>query len=142
MLTNSRAGLTTPRGGLARRFRELHRILTETDLQTLPLWQVGVERNALRVVDRLLARGSPPEPHAHLLGARALANRDFEGAAHHFARADGPDDAYLAVYSLAMAGRVDDAQRIARKRLRRNGEHEAWWTWMAETFGLASPGDA
>ena len=30
---------------------------------------------------------------------------------------------------------------IARERLRPNGEHEAWWAWMAETFGFASPGN-
>ncbi|MEE2679641.1 MAG: spermidine synthase [Myxococcota bacterium] len=140
MLTRSRGGLTAPRGNRTARFRELHQVLTETDLETLPLWQVGVERGSLRVVDRLLERGGSARPHAHLLGARALARRQFADAARHFARADGPDDAYLEVYALALAGRPAAAQRAARRRLGPGVEQGAWWAWLVDTFDLEAPG--
>ena len=140
MLTSTRGGFTAPRGNRTARFRELHQVLTETDLETLPLWQLGVERGSLRVADRLIGRGGPAQPHAHLLGARALAERDFAGAARYFARANGPDDAYLEVYALAMAGRPAAAQRAARRRLGPGAGEGAWWAWMVDTFDLEAPG--
>jgi spermidine synthase len=130
-----------------RQMVNLHAVLTETDLRTLVLWLLDTDADALRAIDRSIARGDPAGPHAMELGARALADRDFERAAHYFEGAvahepANPSAFHYQLYALCLAGRVAEAERVVERspeRLRSDGRDGGFWIWMSETFGLRNP---
>jgi predicted membrane-bound spermidine synthase len=124
------------------RIRNIHTAITQGDLHSLPLWWLEIEENQLSAMDRHLARGGPEAAHSFRLGARALADRDFEGAARYFAGA-GPEggDAklvwFLRLYALCMADRAAEAKDLARDRssaLRLDRGDREFLDWLAETF--------
>jgi spermidine synthase len=107
-------------GAPAEELPELHRILTRSELRTLPLWYLGTDADDERAADAALAKGKRGPALEYHQGARALAARDWESAARHFegARALGAGNRellYYRVYALAMAGRRDEALRFARE---------------------------
>jgi len=129
------------------RVQNLHAAITLGGLHTLPLWWLGIEENQLRAMDGHLANGGSEAAHPFRLGARALADRNFDGAAHHFERVrSGAYDPklllFLRLYALCMADRVPEAQALARDRLvatrldRRDGE---FLDWLTQTFGFERP---
>jgi hypothetical protein len=77
---------------------------------------------------------------------RWLAERRFDEAAAAMARADGHPDRLrrrqafrLRIYSLCMAGRLEEAQSLARERYVSQGapsELPRFWSWLRENFGI------
>jgi predicted membrane-bound spermidine synthase len=126
------------------RVRNIHIALTQGGLRTLPLWWLGVEDNQLRAMDRHLANGGEEAAHPYRLGARALADRDFDRAAVYFERVRFPlyDEKlilFLRLYALCMADLVDDAENLARERLasiRLDRKDRAFLDWLTATFGF------
>jgi predicted membrane-bound spermidine synthase len=131
------------------RVQNLHTALTQRGLYTLPLWWLAIEDNQLRAMDRHLANGGSEDRHPFRLGARALAEREFDRAAHHFERArlevyDAKLVLFLRLYALCMADRIGEAQALARDRLAAadlDRGDRAFLDWLAKTFAwLVAPG--
>ena len=133
---------------------EVHRLLTGTGLRTLVLWLLGSDPDVQQVIDAASPdERADPELQFHL-GLRRIAERDYGAAAVALERAEASQqrrtEAFgLRVYALCMAGRVDEAARLARARdaenLRARGvapgalddaELPPFWAWMTQTFGF------
>jgi pentatricopeptide repeat protein len=128
---------------------ELHETITRTPLRTLVQWHVGLGSDESEVFRGLLASG---ERHPALIvpfGIWSLADRDFAGAAGAFAasfRATGDSNSLrMLLYSLCLAGRVDEARSLVAEASRggipaATGESDrGYWRFMSETFGLPAP---
>lgn len=125
---------------------ELHAVLTESELQTLPLWLLGSEVDEQRIVAGLSERGLDARAlRVRALGA--LARRDWVTAIEELrhARAAGAGDPRLVsleVYALCMADRIDEALVLARQLMANRPEAadaDAYWRFLAVTFGLPDP---
>jgi hypothetical protein len=123
----------------------LHAVLTRTDLRSPVLWLLYSELDTLRAA-RELSEAAREEPQvlAHL-AAGALAERRFDEAAELFARAEERsagtrrrDLFRLRVYALCLAGRVVEAESLARVRYsdRSPGSLPPFWGWLRTTFGV------
>ena len=143
-ITNAR--LVYDQGGGATQ-QDLHALLTESSLRTLPLWLLGSGLDELRIVAGI-APGDRPQPEAdRIRGLDALAERDWEAAVGWLRRArqERPDDSRLAsleIYALCLAERRDEASILARRLVRDDptaAESDEHWRWLAETFGLPDP---
>jgi spermidine synthase len=125
------------------RLRDLHALLSFSDLTTPVLWLLGSDADAQRIV------ASAPEPlraspRAQLhRGIAQLAARDYARAARSFARAEADpetreDAVALRIFALCMADRRDEARRLATwDRLGRSERARDYWRFMRETFGVA-----
>ncbi len=123
----------------------LHRAITESDLRSPVLWLLESDADAQRVVRGI---DGPAREHAEVwthLAAGALAERRFDEAADLFARLEGASggalrrDAFrLRVYALCLAGRVEEAERLAEVRYaeRAPASLPPFWGWMRDTFGI------
>ena len=116
----------------------LHWLLTETPLRTLPVWILGSdevkERIALRSND-----GTGAAEYAR--GLTALVRRDYHGAASAFADAErrgllGATIRPLRVYALCLANRLDAAQQLAPGIQPRGADERHFWEWLALRFGV------
>lgn len=133
---------------------EVHRLLTGTGLRTLVLWLLGSDPDVQQVIDAASPdQRADPELQFHL-GLRRIAERDYAAAVVALERAEASQqrrtEAFgLRVYALCMAGRIDEAARLARARdaenLRARGvppgalddaELPPFWAWMTQTFGF------
>jgi spermidine synthase len=130
------------------RMYDLHRLLTQTDLQTLPLWLVNSDADKQRIAARASdADASAQGVVAYHLGARALGQRDYAAAAEQFDRSASsyPEKApQLALYALAIGGRldeVDDRARDERWSVGARPSDRSYWSFMTETFGIQPPLD-
>jgi hypothetical protein len=131
----------------ARRLEDLHRVLTETELRTLPLWLMDTRGDEIRAAERLRSRGDARRVPKTLEAYDALADRRYTEAADHLAEAwrRAPRDRKLLelrVYALAMAGRPDEAREVARDAavwVPRDGRDRWYREWMGEVFGLKWP---
>ena len=96
----------------------LHTILTETDLETLAILQLGNTVDMQRAVARLVEKGRKRFRYGRHLAIQAFADREYDLAARYLAgnpRKPIRDAAgfYLRLYALCMAGKVDEAERVA-----------------------------
>jgi predicted membrane-bound spermidine synthase len=127
-------------------FRDLHRILTKTNLQTLVLWHMGLNADVFPIIDRHERAGSAG-PYAVALACRALARRDFDEAAGRFGArsAAAPADRFAhhaQLYALCMAGRSNEARRVADRVLQSRAPDESdhvFWRWMQSTLHVQPP---
>ena len=125
---------------------DLHALLTESELETLPLWLLGSGAVEQRIVAGISQASSDPDVN-RIRAVGALAARDWPGAVGWLerARASRPGDARLLdleVYALCLDDRRDDAFALARRLLAVSPEAEgadAHWRWLGETFGLPDP---
>jgi spermidine synthase len=120
-------------------WQAIHRVTSDSPLRALLLWLLGSTDDDLAAVDRLLARGASKKPVYMQLGARALADRDFDAAARYYrlGKAHAPGLFYLEVYALLMAGRPDDARAAVRGVLGRipiGGDDHGYWAVLAREF--------
>jgi predicted membrane-bound spermidine synthase len=125
----------------------LHEILTQSDLETLVIWQLGDTADRLEAVDRLLAQGKPRFRYRRFLAKRAFADRNYDLAARYLATKPGKPirsvtEFYLRVYALCMAGKVSEAEKVVREVrpwLPDDAEGRHYFAWLNETFGFESP---
>jgi predicted membrane-bound spermidine synthase len=95
----------------------IDRLLADPKLRTASLWLMDSSVEHERIAARRVAEGNE-QGLSRYLGAAALADREYERAADHFAR-----DAEvfpqltepLRVYSLCKAGRAQEARAVARR---------------------------
>jgi hypothetical protein len=123
----------------------LHRLLTETQLVTLPLWLLGSNADKQAIAEAIDATGTDdPEITAHVqyqLGLGTLAKRDYVTASELFATVSRGDDhprvAYQQMYALCMAGRFDDARGFAAISPDSTTTQNArYWRFLDATFGV------
>ena len=120
------------------RIEELHRLLTETPVRTLPLWLLGSDDVKAAIAARQ-DDGSGGVVYAR--GLTALARRDYPGAAAAFAQAEsrGLRDATvraLRVYSLCLAGDVATAKALTSDVRAQSDDERQFWQWLNERFGV------
>jgi len=122
---------------------DLHKVLTETRLRTLPLWILGSDEVKQRIAERSAERSGPVE-YARAL--RAISGRDYHAAVLLLAHAEqlgleAPTVRPLLVYALVMSDRLEEARQLARAARPRTDEQRHYWAWMGKTFGvkLAEP---
>jgi len=129
---------------------EIHRWITQTRLETLPLWYLGSDQNDQRAAARAWAAGHRnPEIDFHL-GASALSRREFASAVTHFQSAGESGrhaeiSELLEVYALGLDGRCERAQALAGERdlgLGRSERAAQFASIMAEVCPRAAPGGA
>jgi spermidine synthase len=132
---------------LAERLRKLHRVLTETDLRTLPIWTIGGSTGRIAAAERLIARGVPLEPVIGQVALRALGDRDYEtaGQSYRLFRETEPESEPLAALELYMAIRADRSEWVSDVlaglpvAMRSN---RALCLFFQETFGVSIADDA
>ena len=117
---------------------DLHWLLTETPLRTLPLWVLGSDE-----VRAGIARQGDDGTGAveYVRGLTAMARRDYPGAAAAFASAErrgllGDALRPLRVYAHCLAGQLDAAAALARDRAPRTEEERHFWDWLGSRFGV------
>lgn len=102
------------------RFEALHRVLTETSLETLPLWLLGSDPHIAAAARDAHHRGGRGAALDFERGLTALAGRDYGPAAARLRAAQGraapPGRLQLLLYALAMSGQVDRARAVARNQ--------------------------
>jgi hypothetical protein len=121
---------------------DLHAVLTQTTLRTLPLWVLGSDDVKERIAEEARPKTTETE-YAH--GLRALAGRDYNGAATAFFQTEqqglrAPTIRALLVYSLCLANRIDEARQFSRGIAVHNADEQHFWDWMAKTFGVKRDG--
>jgi hypothetical protein len=127
--------------------QRLHEILTRSDLETLVIWQLGETSDRQAAVERLVAKGKPRGRYRRSLAKRAFAERDYESAARLLATRPGRPirsvtQLSLQLYALCMAGKVAEAERVARDRqqwLPDDADGRAYLAWLRATFGFEPP---
>ena len=117
---------------------DLHRVLTQTTLRTLPVWLLGSDEVTLQIGEAGLERSGSTE---YARGVRALSMRDYRRAAAHFSEAErrGLQSAAvrpLIVYALCLAGDVHAARQLVRGVSARDAGERHFWTFMNQTFGI------
>ena len=117
---------------------DLHWLLTQTPLRTLPLWMLGSDD----VRARIAARGDDGTGAAeYARGLTALARRDYPAAVDALASAErqglvGETIRPLLVYALCLAGDRDTAAVLARDQTASTPEQQHFWTWLGSEFGV------
>jgi len=130
--------------GIAKRLRDLHRLLVDTELTTAPLLRLGVSSDRIRAIDALVRRGAAAERYGEVLARRAVAERDYALATRLLEKVRRPRDRdllFFRVFVLAMAGQNDDARALAQQNrdwLPDDDESRLYWKWMEATFGITA----
>ena len=117
---------------------DLHWLLTETPLRTLPLWILGSDDVRARIAESG-DDGTGAAEYAR--GLTALARRDYPGAVDALASAErrglaGETVRPLLVYALCLAGELDNATLLARDQTASSPEQRHFWTWLGSRFGV------
>ena len=117
---------------------DLHWLLTETPLRTLPLWVLGIDHTTARIAQQG-GDGTAAAVYAH--GLTALARRDYPGAAAAFGTAEreglrGDAIRPLRVYALCLSGQLDAAAALAQDQIVRTAEERHFWEWIGARFGV------
>jgi len=117
---------------------DLHGVLTQTTLRTLPLWILGSDDVKEEIAEQSKTKNAETE---YARGLRALAGRDYNGAAAAFLQTEqqglrAPTIRALLVYSLCMANQLDEARQFVRGLDVHNLEEQHFWEWMGKQFGV------
>lgn len=122
---------------------KLHRILTETDLVTPVKWLLGSEERKIEIVEEAIKKGA--EPNAEFLfhlGVKALSERDYELAYHHFTEAENMSKApvllLLRIFTLCEDGKLEKAASLIANNQApaKNISVLKYFEWLNKTFDL------
>ncbi len=120
--------------------KDIHKVLTGTDLHTLVVWLMGSTDEEQRAAARAAARGMQDLELDQVLGIGAMARRDYRAAAQHFARAQpqAVDPERLAQWRVLALGLANDTAGAAAVMRAAQGSprDQAGWTWLAQTLGI------
>ena len=115
----------------------LYSILTQSELQSLPLILMGSQEEDASLVEGAVARGVVDPMLDYLLAARAMSRRDYESAARLLGQAlrqdpESKELARLQILALVLAGHRDDATASARALRAREREpaDPRFWSWL------------
>jgi spermidine synthase len=128
-----------------RRIAEIHELLTHTTLRRVPLWALGSDDAQQAAVE-----SAPDDSGAahYALGIRALVARRYQMAAESFAAAEQRGVRLstvrpLLIYSLCLAGDLENARRLATTARSGSPDERHFWKWLAGQFGVhAAPESA
>ena len=117
---------------------DLHWLLTETPLRTLPLWILGSDDVRARIAQQ---GGDGNAAAVYARGLTALARRDYPGAAAAFGTAErrglrGDAIRPLRVYALCLSGQIDAAAALAQDQTAGTAEERHFWEWLGARFGV------
>ncbi len=124
------------------RFPALHEVLSQSDLETLPLWVLGSQADSQRATRHALQKGRRGPALHYQLALGALASRHYEEAVRELRVAGGGRSrenplACDLIYALVMAGRHTEATELASKsalgKVRDDGDR-ACWEFLTRTF--------
>jgi spermidine synthase len=100
--------------GIQNLIQVLHRVLTSSSLRTLPLLMIGTEPDTQHIAASLYGAGARDPALEFEIGARAMADRDYEGAAQHLALVTAPSHRVRArlvrTLALGLLERKDEAR--------------------------------
>jgi predicted membrane-bound spermidine synthase len=121
-----------------RQIEDLHALLTDTQLITLPLWILGTDDVKQTIAGEA---GEDDSGVDYARGLSALAARQFSEAAALFAAAEerglrGATLRPLRVYALCAADRVEDARALARGIQPKDPEEVHFWSWLGQQYGV------
>jgi spermidine synthase len=124
-------------GNPLRQIEDLHAVLTQTTLRTLPLWILGSDEVKERIAEGL-TDGSGEVAYVRAL--RAISVRGYRAAAEWLVEAErrgflGQTARPLLAYTLAMAGDRESASLVAHDAAQGSDDEKHFWEWMRETFG-------
>jgi spermidine synthase len=119
---------------------DLHAVLTETSLRTLPLWLLGSDEVKQRIAETSDDGAGGLE---YARGLRALTGRDYLGAAAAFLGAEqrglrGPLVRPLRVYALCLGGHIDAARQLAQGIDPHDPDEQHFWQWLRATFEIGA----
>ena len=130
---------------------DLHRALTESYLQTLPLWLLGSHADFERIISEADEEVLDDPLVQARIGMRQIANREYDAAAETLSKVE--DDAKLAadafsyrIYALSMAGRTKEAKQLVSARMTQFLKEQpkkaappslsSFWSWMKKNRGI------
>ena len=125
---------------------DLRRVLSETQLTTLPLWLMGSTQREQVIVDRLISEGADTRRFGLIRAKASIAERRYTEAVlrleAYLQSASGRRDTSvypLYLFSLCMADQQDRAQELAvtlSGRASWDPEEARYWRWLAATCPL------
>ena len=99
---------------------ELHNILGQTSLTTLPLWMLGTTQKELDIANRKIGNKRYASQAELLLSLQDISGRNFDKAVQHLenyfetAPKDNAIKKYpLYIFTLCMAGQTEKAEKVA-----------------------------
>jgi hypothetical protein len=113
---------------------ELWDVLEHTSLRTLPLLLLDSEPRIRDIARTRAAAGDRHPALSHHLGIAALADRDYDAAARHFAVAESREHppGLLQALALGLDGRREEALEILRGLENLPPHAAAWSGWLEE----------
>ena len=117
---------------------ELHRLLTQTTLRTLPAWMLGLGNLTLQNPGGNLPNDGGGRPE-YFKGLAALVDRDYSTAVANLLEAEKRGLAgvrTLLAYALCLAGRAEEASYVIAMSPSENSEIRRFWSWLETTFQL------
>jgi predicted membrane-bound spermidine synthase len=115
-----------------RQIEDLHWLLTETRLRTLPLWVLGSDDVKQGIAE---ASGDTSGAVEYARGLRALTGRGYATAAQYLAQAEqhGLENSQvrgLRAYALLMAGQVEQARSLMPPSRPADPDEAHFWEWI------------
>jgi spermidine synthase len=135
-----------PDAGKSYRWEAVDDVLTNTRLETLPLWLLGTDSDAQRIARAVVAGdGRSTLEVERQLALGNLAQRNYAGALAHVQKALGDgqvdaDELSMLLYLLAKNGQLEDAKQVAaRVDASRSPEIRTYLDWFEGKFATAKP---
>lgn len=121
-----------------RQIEDLHFLLTDTTLETMPLWLLGSDDVMQRIAE---SAGETLGAVAYVRGLHALARRNYSGAVSRFERAEAlglqePVLRPLLIYALCLDGRSEAGRALTRGIRPKSPDEEHFWSWMGSEFNV------
>jgi hypothetical protein len=121
-----------------RQIEEIHQLLTQTTLRTLPAWLLGLGNLTLQnpSVNLSDVGGGRTE---YFKGLAALVDRDYSAAVANLLEAERRGLAgvrTLLAYALCLAGRAEEASYVIAMSPSEDSEVRRFWSWLDTTFHL------
>lgn len=115
----------------------VHRLLTGSVLKTPVLWLLGSNADLQRGVEVATPSELAQAPMQFHLGVRLISERSYAAAASAFGRAEADRGLHersfgLRLYSLCLAGQLEDARALAASRRTEISTHP-FWGWLDRT---------
>jgi len=127
------------------RMTELHELLADTPLETLPLWLLGSDADEARIVNGLVRRGQGDASLKLPLAFDLLSRRRYAQAAAAFRATSADGMPSYEALALALGGHMDEARAAIARVPASTDAHPpeaqeiAYWRWFSEAFGLPNP---
>ncbi|MDX1372808.1 MAG: hypothetical protein R3321_10080 [Nitrososphaeraceae archaeon] len=130
-------------------FDDLHNVLVNSSLETLPLWILGSNYKEQEIIDELIEQGNPPMEYTFILANREISRRNYHKATEYLEEylevipvAERANVFPIHLYLLCMTGKIDEANELANAVASLypvNRQNLKFFKWMHTTFKLNIP---